>query len=634
MDFWPIGEVLKYEGGVHPLVEQLPHYGVVRDKYKSYADNLRARTTIRAAAATDLDLRKRILEKCAADPLYWINLFAWIHEPREGEERTGRIPFITWEHQDPLIAVMFHQFGRRNIVCNKSRAQGATWIACSMLAWALLFKPHCRLGMGSKDMDTADTPGSLGSLGGKVDFILDQLPEWMVPKIERKLGNWRNPANGAQLVAEASTSGIGRADRFTAFFLDESAFFPNGYDRMAVDNLVLCTNGVWMFSTPNGTDNEHYDRIQTPETWLTAILDWKDNPVQKRGMYTSRDGQLVVLDKGYEYPPDYKFILDGWVRSPWFDRKWYEMKRNPIAAARELNLDFGGSKGRPFPKEVLDTQLKYARLPSLVGCLTFSESDPAEWKHTQFHANPAQYLKIWGRLDSDGMLPQGLYTAGVDVASGTGGEQSSNSVISAFDETGEQVIEFACNTILPIDLAKLAVAICYWLGRGTTSTYLNWESNGTTGGQFTGEILRLGYPNVYLYRDIDKKWTKRTNRPGYHTTKRSKPLMVLQSAMANNQITVRSFDLLRECGEYEYGPTDWHHPKSISTLDDSNKGMNHGDRAMGAAMAIVAMREKAMLVDREKDQRKREAAKYSAEWRHQQWLKAKQAKQRASSCVW
>ena len=325
MDF-PQNEQLRYDGTIHPLVASLPHHhNVPRDREENRLWRLR----VLEKAARDKAFRKVLLDACAEDFLFFVNGFCVLTEPRVGEEIQGLSPFVTWVHQEPVMAAMQFYAGRRHMVCDKSRAQGASWIAVAFFVWMFLFHPHAILGMGSKDEETADEPTNPDSLGWKIDFTITHLPKWMRPPgVElggpnRKKSDhtWTNVLNGSTIKAYSATAGIGRGGRFTCFFLDESAFYLPGKDTEAVSNLLKTTNSLMMFSTPNGVNNEHHARVTNPGRWLLCILDWKDNPWQRRGLYTVTDGKLVYLDKDFVHPDNYQFVLDGRVRSPWYDAR-------------------------------------------------------------------------------------------------------------------------------------------------------------------------------------------------------------------------------------------------------------------------------------------------------------------------
>jgi hypothetical protein len=642
---WPIGETIRHQDGVvDPLVAALPFYDLVP---KEPTAHLEWRCDVAERCLTDLEYRQGILDCCAKDFLFFVNFACWIIEPRD-ETGDSLLPFCTWSNQDPVMAALaFYAGRRRDIVGDKSRAQGASWMVVALFVWILLFRKRKILGFMSKDEPTADDPKDPSSLGWKIDFIIRNLPVWMRPPgIEvngpnRSTTNhtWTNVLTDSTIKGYAANKTSGQGGRFTTFFLDEAAIFGANRDLTALSNLQqTCYNRI-VISTPNGTEVEFHRLVKTPSIWLKIILDWEDNPSQNQGKYTSRDGKLVKLDEDYEFPPDYPFILDGIVRSPWFDNECARANHNMVEINRELRRDHGGSKSRPFPEEILAPMRQYIRPPDHTGRLSFERSDPSDIEAIEFVKTPSGPLSLWCRLDEEGLPPSGAYVVNCDPSSGVGGT-SNFAAVQVFNGIGEQVAEFACNKTSPVRLAKLAVAMCYWFGRGSATPFLNWESNGGLGSQFFKEVERLMYPYVYMHKPTDQKGAKRTRRPGWHTTKTSNTLEPLANAITNGLIVIRSQDLLDECAAYEFGPTDWFHPAAASAKDPANQGVNHGDRACAAGVAVISLRDRHLLPEirkRKKDEREprlSEAPGNSMAGRHRERKRIAREQRSARSCVW
>ncbi len=183
----------------------------------------------------------------------------------------------------------------------------------------------------------------------------------------------------------------------------------------------------------------------------------------------------------------------------------------------------------------------------------------------------------------------------MDVATGAGGETSSNSTIEIFTrDTLEQVGEFASNTINEIEFAQLSIAVAYWLGRGEPTPYLCWEMQGP-GVEFGQEMLRIAYANVYWQPQGDelRPYQKRGKRPGYHNSDVRITLSPLKAALVNRTVTIRSSALIDECEQYTFDEGGrWIHPKTKTSRDGSARGISHGDRVVGAAMAMRAIADK------------------------------------------
>ena len=584
---------VQYNGAPSKLVQAYRHYATVP---KDPALQRAFRLKVRQRCIHDEKFREQVLEACAADPLFWLNTFCYLVEPREQELRL----FNTWPHQDEVIAEMVDGWGKRDFVGKKSREQGASWIMAALFAWAFTFLRNQELRFGSKDDETMDEFGNMDSFGAKIDFLLERMPEWMRPQYKRNVTKhtWRviDKAGKTKNVIKgySATAGIARGGRCTVFFLDEAAFFPPGSDYEADVNLQRVTNCSIWWSTFNGLNNAFADKVFGENNATLMVLDFLDNPVHGKGKYTTTSGKLEVLDG--EPVEGYPYVLDGLVRSFWLDQQWLRSGKNMIFLAQELYMDPMGSKGRPFPAVVIERAKTQCRAPLERGMLLFDYADPGNVKDHQWVRSDAYHFELWRPVDGYGRMYVQKPVIGADIALGNSGDLSSNSVLSLWDAaTWEQVGELAANTISPTEMARLAVAVCYWLSP-SGHTFFVWEKNGGAGTTFTDEMLLLGYSNVYYMNtggDEQRHTVAKTDKPGYHTSKTSLSLQPLLSAMERNDATFRSHALVAECSEYEIDDRGrWVHPRALNSRDPSARGEGHGDRAIAAAMALRGMRER------------------------------------------
>jgi hypothetical protein len=598
IETFPVGEVIRYDKSIHPLVKACPYYHLVP---KDPQAHLEWRIWLRRRAVEEPGFQKVLWKICKRDPLFFINAFCWIDEPRIGEgEASGLIPFNTWVHQDPVIANLAAFAGRRHHVIDKSRAQGASWLMLCILLWLFIFRPRSVLGMASITREMADDPDAPESLGWKFDMLLDFLPKWMTmhpdghPRagksiIDRNIGKstWRNTLNGASLKAHSATKGLGRGGRYTMYFLDEASFFLPGKDTEAVMGLVGAgTNCIVLASTPNGSDNEHSYRLDNPEMWLTHILDWTDNPYQNRCLYTINDSNEVVKLDDIPFPPGYAPVFDKLfpIRSPWFDRKCADNRNNVIYINREWNRDRGGSRARPFDKAILDRARMSCMAPFKSGDLSFDSFDLID---VQFVPGGRKSWSLWFTPEG-GRPPRDQYIFGVDVAAGAGGDWSSASNINVWNLAGVQMASFARNDITPVDLAHLCMAAWNWFSRDHRRPLVIPEVNAGGGKLFVKTLAGLGCSRIYAPpQRADRDSGKRAKKLGYFNSDVYETLSPLIHELTAATITVRDATMLDEAAQYIYDQSGKVvHPRAQMAEDGASRGMNHGDKAIGGALAI------------------------------------------------
>jgi hypothetical protein len=161
--------------------------------------------------------------------------------------------------------------------------------------------------------------------------------------------------------------------------------------------------------------------------------------------------------------------------------------------------------------------------------------------------------------------------------------------------TGEQVLEYVTNTTIPTHFARHVAALGRWL----RDAHVAWEATGPCGAGFGKELVEgLGYGNYYerrtvwrSRRDVDGGVGGSGGKPGWWNNTDQAKVVVFEGlcvAMQEGRFTPRSIELVQECGEYE-----WERGKIVhraARLNDGD-GKAHGDRAVAAAVAWMALAE-------------------------------------------
>ena len=557
----------------------------------------------------NLKWRKRALERvrddpsyaevlviaCQKDPLFFVDAFAWTYNPKE--KRTPKLPFILYEYQENALLELLRSVNNNDLLLEKSRDMGASWLCITASFWRWMFRDYQSFLFVSRTENYVDELGNPKSLFWKFDFLYDNLPPWLKipgydPNQHRRKLHIENPANGSVVDGESTTGNVARGDRRTAILLDEFAAVEQGH--RVLRSTRDATDCRWFNSTPAGTNNAFYDMRQTNIRKLR--LHWSSHPIKAAGLYTTtKDGNLEVLDSA-GYPANYKPILDGKLRSPWYDLQC-ERAGSSQEIAQELDIDYLGSAHQFFNSDkVQEAIAKFARPPVVVGNLDYdwATGDPIGFERKPRAEGGRAYL--WCMIDGKGNpLVSNKVIMSADVAMGTG---ASNSCLVAYDSvTREKVLEYASPYIRPEHFAVLTVAFAKWFkGIIDLSGYdvethktprLIWESNGP-GRQYGAKVLELGFNNIYLRTNDISITHKVSDIPGFPPTKESK-VMVLgeyRAAVEGQQIINRSKTALEETLEYVFLPNGGvAHAKASDKLDPSGAAANHGDRVMADAMA-------------------------------------------------
>ena len=608
-------------------------------------------------------LRRNIMEMCRKDFWYWANGFAFVHEPRvlddSAEVFNTKVPWIPWPHQIPVVDKILQVLGKRDLRIVKSRAQGASWIIVLIFIWCWLFKRGFKGNLVSKDENAVDRRNDMDSIFGKCDWLLMQLPTWMVGA---KNSEWRRNYTEHVLMrmdgetaitGYACTGDVASGGRAMVFAMDEHAKHPRGPDREAMAATQPITRCRLFVSTPKGKNGAYYELIHDNTIAEPVLyLSWRDNPTQNQGLYRVVGGNPVAVDEERYGPllPEYRNheewlqlkerllergydLTSGQTRSRWYDQECLRPGANPVLIAQEYDMVFGAEGAQYFSEQLINRLRKGVRRPARGELHVNSESLTGTWSE-----NPDGRFKLWCELDISRYPPAGEYIVGCDVCSGIGGSQTSNSTIAVFNRrTGEKVGSFASPAVIPYELAELAIAICQWfVNYKGDPAFLIWEVNGY-GGEFKKRVERTAFQNYYRRKVKDASlYSRSTDKGGYFTHKRSALLGPYREALLEGYFDDPEYESIEELRQYQMGADGEPYHVGESDKDDPSgaKGA-HGDRIISNALVWEAsihfgdqfdsahVRKNINVMNVREDDVSRE----SFAWRRAQYLKLRAKKQ-------
>lgn len=561
---------------------------------KEVVKNLQWRARMLTAADTDVELQADLYSASSSSVLFFINAFCFtlrIFEPSAtGENQSAEhshLPYITWPIQDEhILAIESAMDKGTSLLTDKSRDMGATWDHIAVYVHRLLFKQDETHLMISRKEDAVDqldgqpksypfgTLADPGTLFGKIDYILSRLPEWMIPRLMRKKMHIVNVDNKTRIDGESSNATAGSSDRRDSIFLDEMAKMREGESiKRSTRDVTACRLPC---STPNGAGTA-YSAWRLSGQIPVFVLGWYDHPEKGAGRYASQDK------------------LGRWeIRSPWFDIE--TQTRTPKELAIEVCMDHVGSGDTFFESQIIEQHKKlFARPPRRSMTIGFTKDTPdhkipgiiMRLDMKSILKEPKGPLKIWTGLMNGRPDQTKTYTVGVDIGKGQG---ASNSVIAVMqNETNEKIAEWAdANT--PIhEFAKIAAAICVWVGGRNKRPLLIWENNGDPGFDFGYQTTQVcKYPNIYFDKQAGTLREKKGKRYGWRSSpeKKAVGLGTLRRAYSNGKIINHSAEALTECLSYVHYESGGIGPASLVAESDSARKA-HGDRVIADMLCVL-----------------------------------------------
>lgn len=579
-------------------------------------ENLLFRKRILLECQRNEDYRDAVLEMCRNDILFFVDVFIWQFNPNfigSGSPQIG--PFVAWDYQEEAIRTVLQcVWDRSDLVIEKSREMGASWLCLIIMLWFFFFHPYSTFLCISRNADAVDN-GTSDCLFWKLEYMLKHIPDWMTPKISKRKMSYINEDNGSQITGQATTGKSGVGGRATAIFIDEFGLIDEDWELL---DYTANTSGCRIFnSTHRGTKTAFYDltvKATTSDTCRKLVMHWSQHPDKRLGAYHwDRETQRVVYqDPHYKYYRTFAPVTDGTptggpcpgLRSPWYDKKVKSMGSSRGVAA-DLDINPSGSLELVFdPLMVHNLKVSFCR-----------DGTRADLSYDRETAEPVRMFSedtgkciLWCRLDADGKPPPGRYVFGADIAQGNG--SATSSCLSGVNlETGEKVLEYADPAIEPKEFAYLAVALCRLFKRhgsgdgmfGSSAgqpAKLIWE-NGGPGNTFRKHVMELRHPDVYLKTTDHRLKKDISDLPGWNNSPDSMMNLILgyRDALRAKRFLNRSTYALSECLAFIYSPegniyhTGWKDPK-----DKSAARVNHGDRVVADALCWKMCEEMKLLI--------------------------------------
>lgn len=548
---WPV-----YELSAEESARRYPFYQYVP---KDYDENLEFRKQLILWACESQDHIQELWIACSRDLLFYINTFAYIFEPRTGETH----PFITWPFQDAVLTEIKDAIGDHDLILEKSRDMGASWMAVTVFQWEFEFHEGQTFLMMSRKQDLVDSAeADPDALYTKLDFIRKHLPGWLrrphATRTDMHLGDEsvNNSIDGESTNEYAATGG-----RRKAILIDEfSKMKPHIQKTLLTGTRDVTYCRIFTF-TPQGTANTAFDIAHNPE-FRKLTLHWTLHPQKRIGLYYDKDGKP---------------------RSPWYDG---ECKRanGPMEIAQELDISYLGSDsaffyGVDFPALVRE----FCRPPVIIGDVRWSDDALFE----ELVQRPDGKWSFWVPIQGvRGKPPPGDYVLAADIAAGTG---SSNTVFSIGNRTThEKVAEYANAHIMPHDAARLAVAVAKWF----YNAKIIWDNNGPCGRTFTATLMDTHYGNLYWRQAMSHESARRkpTLKPGFWTGKKERQELLgdYRRALSERTFINRSRLALKECDDILQRPdgsiVNSKARKCEEAGDASGAGDSHADRVTADAL--------------------------------------------------
>jgi len=314
---------------------------------KDQQENIRFRLELFERCEKDLELRKWVMRKCKEDPLFFFNVLAWTYDPRkEGTGTSSHLPFITYPYQDIHIlkTIKCIEDGI-DLWAEKSRDMGYSWMMVVIQFWAWRFKKWSSL-YGSYKENYVDEKGNLDSHFERLRYLVDRLPQWMMPSdYVMKYMNISSVELGCDIAGDSGEN-FGTGGRRKFVIPDEFALWQ--FDEKAYRKTRDLTNCRLFGGTPEGKFNV-YGKIMTDHPDYAHIkkekstLHWTLHPEKAEGVCLVDGRKPISSADAFFYWKRGRQVI-----SPWYEDQ--KLKRTPLDLAKEIDISYTASvQNRVYP---------------------------------------------------------------------------------------------------------------------------------------------------------------------------------------------------------------------------------------------------------------------------------------------
>jgi hypothetical protein len=563
----------------------------------------------------DRKYRRAVLALFRRDIVAFINMAVWQMNPDNIGHEVG--PFLTWDWQalalDRTMKRLFKK-GRADMLWEKSREMGATWLAMILALWLCLFHPNKRVLLLSHKEEAIHKSGDPGTLFGKIAFMLKHLPAWMSQSVKRHKRSFAF-ANGSSITGSATTEAAGVGDRVHLIVLDEFSKYQSK-KAYQIWGATADTGPRLVIGTHYGVSGCYYDLTQRLDI-DKCVMHWTLHPEKRRGLYLSdpdKPNGFKVLDTD-NFDAESTFVTTGkpfdgpgrietpWytgsavgIRSPWYDQQCLR-RANDRDVAQHLDIAPRQSQHNYFDSVLVATLQEATVDPIWRANMRYDPETcepmglmPVEDGPIQMWINPAD-------VDANGLIVEvaaDLYGMGVDVSQGIGNSNSVCSIGSV--TTGRKVCEMAVSDLAPHDFAL----VCMALGRlfknsEGTAAMIAWETNGP-GGVFGRTLKEHHYTRLYYRESMDiMHRVKVSDVAGWNASTAGAKRNLLDQytiALRERMFVNPSFNAFEDCKAYRFSDTKdtVEHPKHMGGPDPSGARSNHGDRVIADALCLMVLK--------------------------------------------
>ena len=521
------------------------------------------RRELSLACDEDAEIRARTLTAARKDIKFWINYFCWTKDPKKPH---AKIPFFLYPFQEDYLQDLVSAIENgEDLLIEKSRDMGASWMVLYVYAWYWLFVPNSDFRVGSRKEDFVDKIGDMDTLLEKVRFCLNELPRWMLPEgynagEHATYMKIRNPENQNTIIGESANAHFGSGGRRKSIFLDEFAKWEQSISYAAWTATADITKCRLVTSTPVGSGNKFAELARgTKEKIKKVTLHWTLHPEKNPGTYYFNGPDSIPIEPEKAYELWRKGLK---VRSPWYDRECE--RRSEADIAQELDINYLKSGFPFFSIESLRRQRAWKSLirrlptdPIPYGFYVRGKIREIDGKFDFFENEHETWVKIFE-------LPKSYmqYALGADTSEGLAKGDESFAVVR--EKYTRNVVATIKGLIPPDQYARYLWLLAKFFNDADLA-----PENNNMGYAVCKDLEMMGCKLYYTPR-MEQTTEGDTKKRGFTTSSKTRPLILAQAEEEVRliQCEIRDEDILSQMETFVRDPNTGIPKADGSFLDD------------------------------------------------------------------
>ncbi len=270
----------------------------IREYYDGpeYLKKIQSRVeNMRLLQADPLSRARMVLDIYSVDFERFCEDFLWLIIPEFGDAIK---PFFLFEYQRKIIrkiqdAEMYG--GDIELLIDKPRGMGVTWLFVAYFYWRWLFTPNWTAFVMSRTETEVDdgTASPSGSIFGKLRWMIARTPKFLLPdsyEAKGKKGNSTdstlriiNPAIGSGIFGSSTNSNAGRSRRYSVILIDE-CFAIDGFSNVYRSLQSVARQKIFVSTTKASREAKKF-KDMCEEMGNYVPLEWRDHPWKDEEWY-------------------------------------------------------------------------------------------------------------------------------------------------------------------------------------------------------------------------------------------------------------------------------------------------------------------------------------------------------------